>query len=176
MKPEGKQNTDFYTWGYNTEFLMSQTSPYSFPILGDLRLIEKVPSTTLNEIWQKFKISQLTFAGHCLEKALIVKEFLRFETDLIMGDLAIEDPLTHSTFFFDFQPPLSFHAWLRDRRGAIIDFSFPGVVYRAMENWRKADEEKGVEHPGACAIQPMILLGSVPIWVKYTPQKGFDVK
>jgi hypothetical protein len=141
--------------------------------MGDINLVDTVTVSMLNTIWSKYRENSLLFAGDCLEKAAIAREHLPFQTQVAIGGLALQDPLTRSDFIFDYDPPLMFHAWLESEEGKIIDFSFPGVVFRAIELWRDIDESKGRENPGISAITPMLLIGSVPIWAKYSRHKIF---
>jgi hypothetical protein len=88
---------------------------------------------------------------HCLEKALICRQLLKFGT-VVVGEMRVISGDGSSAYGYNFNPPFEFHAWLQLPDGNILDFALPGVIEKGLNT----SDEHG---PFLTGVEPFILVG-----------------
>jgi len=108
--------------------------------------------------------------GHCLHKAAITGIVLGqagFPCSIQLGQMFVHSSEGNGVYWFDYNPPDEFHAWLicGDQ---IIDTSLPGAISRGLS----LHDDQG---PFLVGREPVILNGNPPEWLEYHTKKVLTV-
>ena len=126
----------------------------SWPVLGSL-----LSQSEANYIIGKCKGMKRYW--HCLEKAKIVAETLKGNWVVVIGTMHVACKSMKSSYGFDYNPPLEFHAWCENFKGGVIDIALPGVIEVGL----KTKDKYG---PFIIRRKPVILAtNKVPNWLIY---------
>jgi hypothetical protein len=123
-----------------------------------------------NEIQKRF--SGLQTLGNCIEKNVIALTKLTElhclginsmqDFQVMLGSFYVWSIDKRSSYGFEFNPPLEFHAWLQ-LESTIIDFALPGVILSGLIH----EDHIG---PALTGRSPVIFAGIPPRWLAYKPK------
>jgi hypothetical protein len=147
---------------FDIDLQKKMTGREKYPILGNT-----IPHQDIKNILCQFEGLLLT--ANCLEKAKIVKQYLKtiwgYHVIIISGSICIT--WCDTQYGYHFNPPLEFHAWnyveIKDSI-YILDLSLPGVIIRG----KKFKDEKGNFLEG---LPEFILNGRQPEFIQYQSEE-----
>jgi hypothetical protein len=138
-----------------------------YPIAGDGFLASSMVGHT--DILIE-KCRGLNLYWNCLEKALIVREYIG-NGFVILGSLYVHNEERSGNYGYEYNPPLEFHAWWQPelRSGSIIiDIALPGVILKG----KSIVDEFGSILSGR---EPCILSGKPLDWMEYRSLDIFNI-
>ena len=118
----------------------------SYPIIGD-----QISAYDAKPIIKRLK--GLNLYWNCLEKALIVSDFIPGSI-VVIGSLMIYEWTEMSAYGHKYKPPYEFHAWVRWKEN-VIDFGLPGVILKGLNT-------EDIFGPLLKNTVPVILAGEPP--------------
>lgn len=133
------------------------TGNETFPVIGSL-----VKRSRFSDICSR-RFKGLYSYADCVDKNTRGREELsEIPTILAIGAVRIWDKFGRGCYGFDYNPPYEIHSWLVPIKApkAIIDFSLPGLIQRAL---------KFTDHEGPIVggRTPSYLAGLPPKWIQY---------
>jgi hypothetical protein len=140
---------------WNPEEVM--TGDERYPVIGSL-----LKRSKFEEICKSQFKGLYTYAD-CVDKNHRGREALtEIPTALVIGAVRVWDKYGRGCYGFDYNPPQEIHAWLVpiEFPRAIIDFSLPGLILRAL----KFEDHEG---PIVGGRTPAYLAGPPPKWLQY---------
>ena len=102
----------------------------------------------------------------CLPKAEIVAKELG--GNVVIGSTYVINKEGTGSYGYEYRPPYEFHAWVVIQKpGVVIDFALPGVIEKGLT---VKDEICYILED----IEPVILAGIPPKWLRYYPRELRD--
>lgn len=155
LTPEGATTTLSVDWDPEEKM----TGEESYPVIGSLLSKRK-----FDDICRDCFMGLYAYAD-CVDKNVRGREALiEIPTVLAIGAIRVWDKFGKGCYGFDYNPPYEIHSWLVPKKypRAVIDFSLPGVILRAL----KFVDEEG---PIVEGRKPTYLAGPPPQWIQYHP-------